>query len=336
MRLKTLVASLVIGSAIAGTAWGWGATGHRLLAEEAMRALPGYAPSFLRGPEGIADVGEYAREPDRWKGTGDVHDAERNPAHFIDLDDSGLTLAGQSLDNLPKTRSDFEASLRAKGIDPAKSGYLPYATIDAWQQVVKDMAYWRVLTLMESHETNRSRKAWYRADRRRREALTLRDIGVLAHYIGDASQPLHLSVHYNGWGNFPNPDSYTNARIHGMLEGAFVRANITATDIRAHMTAYVPCTGAVGACVGTRIKRHFAQVIPLYQLEKAGGFKDGDPRGKAFTAERLGEGASEVRDAVLDAWRASKTLPVGYPAAAYDDFVGGKVADPYAELYGND
>jgi hypothetical protein len=62
------MASLVIGSAIAGTAWGWGATGHRLLAEEAMRALPNYTPSFLRSPAGIADVGEYAREPDRWRG----------------------------------------------------------------------------------------------------------------------------------------------------------------------------------------------------------------------------------------------------------------------------
>ena len=42
----------------------------------------------------------------------------------------------------------------------------------------------------EKRETNMERQAWYRADRIRREALILRDIGVLAHYVGDGSQPL--------------------------------------------------------------------------------------------------------------------------------------------------
>jgi hypothetical protein len=336
MRLKTLMASVVIGAAVAGTAWGWGATGHRLLAEEAMRALPAYVPAFLRSSEGIVDVGEYAREPDRWRGAGDVHDSDRTPAHFIDLDDQGLTLAGQSLDNLPKTRSDYEAALRAKSIDPAKAGYLPYATIDAYQQVIKDMAYWRILNLMEGREADRTKKAWYRADRVRREDLTLRDIGVLAHYMGDTTQPLHLSIHYNGWGTFPNPDGYTNEKIHGPLEGAFVQANVTGADLRAGIGAYVPCTSAAEVCINGRIRHHFQQVIPLYQLEKAGGFKEGDPRGKAFITARLAEGASDLRDALLDAWRDSKTMPVGYPAAIYDDFVASKVADPYGSLYGND
>ena len=336
MRLKTLTASLILGAAMAGAAWGWGATGHRLLAEEAMRALPDYVPAFLHSPAGIADIGEYAREPDRWRDSGKLHDAERDPAHFIDLDDQGLTLAGQSLDDLPRTRSEFEAALRAKSIDPAKSGYLPYATADAWQQVVKDMAYWRVLTLVESREADRTKKAWYRADRLRRETLTLRDIGILAHYMGDTTQPMHLSIHYNGWGNFPNPEGYTSSRIHVPVEGPFVRANVKGADIRKQMRSYTPCTSAIEMCVNARIKRQFVHVTPLYQLEKAGGFQEGDPRGKAFVTARLAEGADDLRDALLDAWRESKTMPVGYPSATYDEFLAGKVTDPYGSLYGND
>jgi hypothetical protein len=56
-----------------------------------------------------------------------------------------------------------------------------------------------------------------------------------------------------------------------------------------------------------------AEVIPLYALEKAGAFSDGDPKGKGFEAERMAVAASELRDLVIDAWRASADTAVGYP-----------------------
>ena len=71
---KAIAASVVImGLAAAGGAWAWGATGHRLIGMEGARLLPSYVPAFLRTPEAIADIGEYANEPDRWRGAGDVH-----------------------------------------------------------------------------------------------------------------------------------------------------------------------------------------------------------------------------------------------------------------------
>ncbi len=78
MRLKTLLIVVVTGSAIAGAAWAWGATGHRLIGQEAMRALPDYVPDFMKTDDATAAVGEYAREPDRWRKAGDVHDSERD------------------------------------------------------------------------------------------------------------------------------------------------------------------------------------------------------------------------------------------------------------------
>eukprot|EP01042_Synura_sphagnicola_P013825 gene13825-17517_t len=110
----------------------WGDTGHRTIGAEAMRALPRTLPAFLHTPFAINSVGEYSREPDLWRGSGTIHDADRDPAHFIALDDDGKTLAGLGLEALPATRSLFEAALRAKGIDPAKAGYLPYSTADAY------------------------------------------------------------------------------------------------------------------------------------------------------------------------------------------------------------
>ncbi|MGA9658801.1 MAG: hypothetical protein WBQ60_06850 [Asticcacaulis sp.] len=336
MRTRIALTVVTIGLVVAGSAGAWGSTGHRIVGEEALRALPVYMPDFLRSEAGVTDAGEYAREPDRWRGSGAVHDAERDPAHFMDLDDEGLTAAGLSLDQLPKTRPDYEAALRAKGIDPSKEGYLPYATIDAYQQVIKDMAYWRVLKLMEGRETDAAKKAWYHADRVRREDLTLRDIGILAHYVGDATQPMHLSIHYNGWGKFPNPEGYTTDKIHVPLEAPYVTAHIDSHAVRTHMPAYEACTAPIETCVATRLKRNFTFLIPLYKLEKDGGFAEGDPRGVTFMAERLGQGAGDLRDMLVDAWRESTTMSLGYKRATYDDFVAGRVADPYEKLYGDD
>lgn len=334
MRLKTLLLCVAGGSALAGAALAWGSVGHRFIGEEALRALPSYAPAFLKTDQAIADVGEYANEPDRWRGAGKVH-SERDALHFIDLDDDGNTAAGVSLDNLPETRSDYEAAVRAKGQDPAHAGYLPYALVDTYQQVTKDLAYWRVLTWMESRETDKVKKAWYHADRVRREEVTKYDIGIMAHYVGDATQPLHLSIHYNGWGDFPNPNGFTTDKIHVPLEGPYVTANIAESDLKANEPDYVPCTDKVMTCFTTRLKASYALVVPMYQLQKDGGFAPGDPRGKAFIAKQLGLGAANLRDAILDAWRDSKTMGVGYPATTYDDFVAGKVADPYALLHGD-
>jgi len=333
MRKAIAASVVVVGLAAAGAAWAWGSVGHRLIGMEAMRLLPSSVPAFLRTPDAIADVGEYANEPDRWRGAGDVH-AERDALHFIDLNDDGTTLAGMTLDQLPEKRSQYAAIILARGGDPDRAGYLPYAEVDTYQQVVKDFAYWRVVSLMETRETDRTKKAWYHADRLRREAQTKYDIGIMGHYIGDATQQLHTSVHYNGWGNYPNPDNYTQDHIHVPLEGPFVTKNVTQADLKPYEPDYVPCTAPVMTCFTTRLKASNALVVPMSQLYKDGGFNDGDPRGKAFITKQVALGAANLRDAVLDAWRDSKTMGVGYPATTYDDFIANKVADPWTLLHG--
>lgn len=334
MRIKSVLAAVAMTAMTATAVWAWGDMGHRLIGEAAIEALPNTLPAFLRTKAAATDIGEYAREPDRWRGAGKVHGVERDAAHFIDLYDDGMTFAGVDLDHLPGTKSDYEAAVRAKGLEPSKAGYLPYALVDSWQQVTKDFAYWRVVSYLESRETNSEKKAWYRADRLRREQLILRDIGVMAHYVGDATQPMHLSVHYNGWGDFDNPDGFTNERIHVPLEGPYVQKYVTKGMIKANMNAPTACFDKPELCFNARIKRKFTQLKPLYQLEKDGGFKDGDARGPAFMATLVGQGAADLRDAITDAWRESKNVGVGYPARTYDDFVGGKVEDPFALLYG--
>ena len=328
-----LAAAAMLG--LAGHALAWGATGHRLIGVIGTEALPAQIPAFLRTPETIAAIGELAREPDRSKASGDPHDADLNPAHFIDLDDQGAVKAGLPVTELPPTRAAYEALQRTAGGDGFDQGYLPYSIEEGWQQLVKDFAYWRVDSWGERHEGSAARRAWFARDRRLHEQLAIRDLGYWSHFVGDASQPMHVSIHFNGWGNFPNPKGYTQDKVHGPFEGAFIRSYVTAAMVRSKMRPYSDCACAIGQHVGRYLMETVATVEPFYALEKAGGFKGGDARGRAYAAERLAAGASTLRDMVVDAWKASATMNVGYPQILPADVEAGKV-DPYDPLFGED
>lgn len=330
-----LLAALLL-SAAGTDALAWGATGHRMIGEAAVQALPPELPAFVRSADAAAEVGEIAREPDRWRGSGRTHDSDRDAAHFVDVDDAGRVLGGPLLTALPPTRQEYQAVLVAAGTDEVKAGYLPYAIVDGWQQLVKDFTYWRILDAAERLATDPGRRAWLGEDRRRREALIVRDLGVWAHYVGDASQPHHLSVHYNGWGPFPNPRGYTQEKVHGPFEGAFVRANLTDTAVSRALPAYAPCTTGIDACTTAYLGRTAAQVIPYFELEKAGGFREGDARGVNFARERLSAATAQLRDFTTDAWRASANGAIGYrPEVKVADVQAGRV-DPWDALYGTD
>ncbi|MGH7022481.1 MAG: S1/P1 Nuclease, partial [Caulobacteraceae bacterium] len=141
-RLLSLAMSAALAAAAPHTAMAWGSTGHRIIGRLAMGALPADLPGFLHGPAAIEAVGELAREPDRWRDAGRVHDADRDPGHYVDLDDDGTILGGPSLADLPPTRAAYETALRAAGANSWRAGYLPYSIIDGWQQLSKDFAYW--------------------------------------------------------------------------------------------------------------------------------------------------------------------------------------------------
>ena len=316
-------------------AWAWGASGHRIIGRLAVATLPAELPAFLHEPAATLAVGELAREPDRWKDSGRTHDADRDPGHFLDLGDDGKVLGGPALAALPVTREGYDSDLRVVGADSWRGGYLPYSIIDGWQQLAKDFAYWRVDRAAAKRVADGAHRAWLAADADRREALILRDLGVLGHYVGDGSQPLHVSVHFNGWGSGPNPESFTQDRIHATFEGALVRRYISESEVKAAMAPYRDCHCSIERRTAQYLAATNGEVNRLYRLQKAGDFVGGEARGRAFTAQRLAAGADELRDLIIDAWRASAGGEVGYPAVKVSDVLAGKV-DPYDSLYGLD
>jgi hypothetical protein len=335
-RLARLAAAACVLASLASPprALAWGATGHRLIGQAAALALPADLPAFLRTPRAVEDLGELAREPDRWKASGKTHDSMRDPAHFLNLDDDGRVLGGPALNALPETREEYDAALRTVGSDNTHAGYLPYSIVDGWQQLTKDFAYWRVLTAAIPRERDPVRKAWLQHDLERREALILSDLGDWSHYVGDGSQPLHVSVHFNGWGDYPNPHGYTQDRIHTPFEGDFVRREVTLDAVRAAMPPLRRCE-AIEVCTADYLARTEASVVPFYEMQKAGGLYGANPAGRAFTVDRVAAGAAELRDLTVAAWNASTRASIGYPAISVEAVVKDGV-DPYDALYGED
>lgn len=313
----------------------WGATGHRMIGELAAEALPADLPAFLRSPAAAATLGELAREPDRWKDAGRTHDADLDSAHYLDLNDQGRVLGGPALAELPPTRAAFETALRVYGTDGWRAGYLPYAIVEGWQQLARDFAYWRAAAAGARLAADPRHRAWLAADAARRQNLILSDLGTFAHYVGDGSQPLHVSVHFNGWGDLPNPEHFTQAHIHAYFEGEFIRQYVDLAMVRARLGPYVDCRCGIWSRTETYLAATNAWVIPFYRLDKRGAFIRGSDDGRAFAAERLAAGTAMLRDMTIDAWRASADASVGYPAVKVADVLAGR-ADPFNALFGMD
>lgn len=333
-RLLSLALAAAVVSAPQSAA-AWGGTGHRIVGQAAARALPAEIPAFLRTRQAVIDLGELSREPDRSKGSGKIHDQDRDAAHFVDIDDGGKVLGGPPFLPMPPTRNDYETALRAHGLDSVKAGYLHYAIVDRWQQLATDFAYWRVLKAAEANPAWKKNRAFFKADRKRREALIQHTIGELSHFVADGGQPMHTSVHYNGWGDYPNPNGFSTARLHGPFEGELVRRRVDPSKVAAGMAPLKLCQCAIEQRTVDYLSAMNRQVIPFYEMEKAGGLAEGDPRGGEFVTRQLAAGASELRDLVVEAWAASATRMVGWRPIAVQDVLAGKV-DPYPALYAID
>ena len=48
-------------------------------------------------------------------------------------------------------------------------------------------------------------------------------MGILAHFVGDAAQPLHTTKHHHGWKG-DNPNGYTTENsIHAYIDGGVIK-----------------------------------------------------------------------------------------------------------------
>ncbi len=331
MFRKIIAASLASVFACSAPAFAWGNKGHEIIGQLAGSSLPSTVPAFMRTMPAQYELMYLGPELDRLKGSGTAWDDENDPGHYIDLDDNGMIAGVVSLQKLPASREDYDTALRAAGTNQYRQGYSPYAILEGWQQLRYDFGYWRVDNYRATHASTSGARAVAATDRAIDQSLILRDAGVWGHFVEDACQPLHVTIHFNGWGNYPNPNGYTNAKnTHSFFESTFVDRYITPGIVNQQMVpSMIQPPDAlltqeqVQTLIAGYIQGSLQAVGPLYDIEKAGGFANGSPAAVKFTATQLARGAVELRDLITLAWYDSLNAKVGYPSQSVRDILNG-------------
>jgi hypothetical protein len=274
-------------------AYGWGNAGHRLVNRLAASTLPADVPTFLRSPVAIAEIEYLGPESDNWRSAAEPElNAAQALEHFIDLE------SADALGPLPHRRLDFEARVFASGQRPEKIGLQPWQTVEVWERLKAALREYRKLNAVHQ-------------DTHFVEQAVLFYAGWLGHYVGDGAQPLHTTIQYNGWVG-PNPNGYTTEhKIHWQFEGPFVEANLRGPAVRAKMTHPKTIQGDIFDAYMAYLRHSKTYVERVYELEKARGFVGrGTTESREFTAERLADGASMLRDMIYTAWLESgKPVP---------------------------
>jgi len=176
-RLGSAVVALVLGVAFPSAGWTWGSVGHHYVAQHYSQHLPAFIDG-LRAYDSTVDA--HVTDPDTRKSY-TPGEAER---HYINIDYYPEFLAG----TLPRDRAALEALYGPATVIDV--GILPWAVTEV------------VATLTQRFQTQQ----WSAA------ALTIAD---LCHYVGDASQPLHVTLNYNG-------QSSGNYGIHSRYESTML------------------------------------------------------------------------------------------------------------------
>ncbi|HMN39944.1 MAG TPA: hypothetical protein PKE29_03805 [Phycisphaerales bacterium] len=305
----------------ASSALAWDAHGHRTIAWLGMDAMAARVPeearkgdlAFVFAESGRAQVGYQSGEPDRYRAInlGQLRH-ENDPDHFIDIEQ--LEQFGLTLSTVPPLRYEY---LRALAVakhehpesvdpysekrDPARTqewpGFLPHAIMEHYGKLISSDRQVRVLGALDDPK---------RADQlAAARANVIFEMGQLAHFVGDAAQPLHTTLHHHGWIG-PNPEGFTTAKgFHRYID---------TTLLGLHHLTYDAIKGLCKAertvdkdnpweDVLAHIQRSFDQVRPLYVLQKTGELEK--DAGKAFMVERLCDGGAMLGAMYAAAWEAS-------------------------------
>ncbi|MEO7415340.1 MAG: hypothetical protein ABIZ81_18500 [Opitutaceae bacterium] len=321
IRRLFLFASCLAGTPAALHAWDY--AGHRIVNEIALRSLPAEFPAFVREPANAERVAFLAGEPDRWRNAPDPIMRQSGGSwtdHFFDLEQ--VPAAGLDLAKLPALRYDFILQFAAgrathlenfTPFDPAKNsdhtrewpGFAPWAISEYHSKLKSAFA---ALKVFEELGTP--------VEIANAQASVLYVMGVMGHYVGDCAQPLHTTIHHNGWVG-ANPNGYgTQSGIHSWIDGGFIgRAGITTATFTSRIVPAQPLALSARAdgrdpffvAVMDYLLEQNKLVEPLYALDKAGKFRietaPPTPEGRAFIEGQLLKGGAMLGAIWLTAWR---------------------------------
>ncbi|MDP2136825.1 MAG: hypothetical protein Q8J74_03135 [Candidatus Didemnitutus sp.] len=318
----------------------WDYEGHRAANRIALAALPADFPDFVREPATAERIAWLSSEADRWRSAPDLPARHCNaPDHYLDLE--FFEMAGLEATKVSSFRYEYAVQY-AQGraahpenyppIDPAQnadrtrelSGFLPWTIAEYFGKLRGNFARLKVLEELGSPE-----------EMAQAQASIVEMMGVMGHFVGDGAQPLHTTIHHNGWVG-ANPQGYTTWRgFHSWIDSGFIRSakldlgRLTARATPAQTLALEPRSDGRDPMFQHAmdyLAAQFSLVEPLYQLEQAGKFKADrappDAEAVAFIEGQVLVAGQMLANIWLTAWR----------SAAPDNFLRGQVIRQKAEM----
>jgi hypothetical protein len=312
-------------------AFGWDYEGHRLVNQLALASLPKNFPAFVFAPAAQERLAFLSGEADRWRNMPDL--ALRNyssPDHYIDLEE--LPLYGLKPETLPPLRYDFVRQLaiaraahpeKFPPIDPTRNmdhtrelvGFLPWTITEYYVKLKSEFSY-----LKAFEEAGGTPEEITNA-----QANIIYIMGVMGHFVGDAAQPLHTTIQFNGWTG-DNPNHYTTGPvsgltnfvgIHAWIDGGYIAKVNMGGDLgdmkkKIRPAQIVPLHNQpvrpddfFQAAVAY-IEEQNKLVEPLYKLEKEGkltGEGEAGLQGKPFIEGQLVKAGQMLGDIWFTAWQ---------------------------------
>lgn len=305
MRRKTSFAILLLAAlGIPQAAFPWGTRAHAVIDHTAVDTLPDDGPVFLKK---YADyIAGSASIPDTWRQASEPFSKiEEDPNHGWFREQFAF------MKTVPRSRYEFvialyQEYLRIEKSDPEDAkrmnvrwtGTLPYAAAEVYGHIVADMRLLR-----------RTRASG--GDTAFLEQTCAFYVAWMGHYIGDGSQPLHDTIHHDGWQG-PDPNGYTrDPKIHGRFESQYVDAiGLTEADILPRIGKPGHLQGDVFDLILAHLDEAGSHVEEIYKLDKRNAFADvHDEEAREMVYSRTAAGARMLRDLVYRAWLES-ALPV--------------------------
>ncbi|MCI0490330.1 MAG: hypothetical protein L0229_27370 [Blastocatellia bacterium] len=262
----------------------WGEEGHRYVNLVAAERMPEDMPAFFRDAKKRLSFLGY--EPDRWRDSKELYKALQEvnaPDHFIDIDEP------KEFEALPGDRYQYAEWLRSKGKDPKTIGFLPYSILEGYQKMQVLFRLWRD----KRHESERDQI----------EQNIIYYAGVMGHYVADGAQPLHTTIHYNGWSTSSNPDLYTREPLHWRFEGEYVKARIKPEDF-SPLVKQARRLQDPFSDIMKFLFESYSKTEDLYRMDKTARWDDTntDLESERFVAERLAAGAQTLANLWYTAW----------------------------------
>jgi len=302
----------------------WDYESHRVVNELALATLPTNFPPIALTQETRTRLAYQADEGDRWRnetsiknGTGLALSHASGPDHFIDLED--LKLIGLTPATLPALRYDFVASLvkaraahpeKFPAIDPKKDadhtwelcGFLPWAITEYYEKLQSAFATLAALEKFGGTPTEIANA----------KQNLIYVMGVMGHFVGDASQPLHTTIHHHGWVG-ENPKHYTTSfGFHAWIDGGFFKntggLEAKALAVKTHPAGKIPAAEDPNGIFYASVQFILAAnqlVEPLYLLDRDGKLSLTSGRndvGRAFLEAQLVKSGQLLGDLWFTAW----------------------------------